>query len=211
MTGKVIPEGFKLGMDDIKKTDDSAAEGYLTGRLLLATPVLRDSGFEKSVVYICSHDARGAMGIVVNQPLKLVEFRDILTQLKLDGIEIDPGLLPDVHFGGPVEMTRGFVLHSTDHVHQDTVVLDKNVGITATIEILQDIVMGCGPKNSIFALGYAGWGEGQLEQELQSNAWLSIEADPSLIFDTKTHDKWEKALEILGVSPAQLSSITGHA
>ncbi|TVQ83266.1 MAG: YqgE/AlgH family protein [Micavibrio sp.] len=185
--------------------------GYLSGRLLLAMPSLRDGGFEKSLIYVCSHDARGAMGIVINQPLKSVEFGDILSQLKLDGIEIDPRHLPDVHFGGPVEITRGFVLHSTDRVHNDTVILDKNFGITATVEILQDIVTGCGPQKSIFALGYSGWGAGQLEQEIHDNVWLPLDADPGLIFNTAVDEKWDRALENLGISPARLSTVSGNA
>ncbi len=185
--------------------------GYLTGQLLLAMPSLRDSNFEKSVIYICSHDEKGAMGIVINQPLKSVDFSEVLAQLKLDDDAIQPGLFPDVHFGGPVEMTRGFVLHSTDHTHKDTILLNDTFGITATIDILQDIVTGQGPTDSIFALGYSGWGPGQLEQEMQANAWLSVDANPDLIFDTNVDDKWDQALAALGISPAQLSTIVGNA
>lgn len=196
---------------DIKAPETDIGSGYMTGQLLLAMPSLRNSNFEKSVIYICSHDDKGAMGIVINQPLKSVDFGEVLAQLKLDDNEVQPGLFPDVHFGGPVEMTRGFVLHSIDHTHKDTIVLNETFGITATVDILQDIVTGHGPSDSIFALGYSGWGPGQLEEELQANAWLSVDAHPALIFDTDVDDKWDKALERLGISPAQLSTIVGNA
>lgn len=184
-------------------------ERFLRDILLVAMPNLRGDAFARSVVYLCTHSAAGAMGIVINQAVPEVKFKDLLSQLKLpnEGIHVDPL----VHFGGPVESGRGFVLHSTDFVREDTVRLNEAIGITGTVDILRAISDGKGPRKSIFALGYAGWGPGQLDAELQNNHWLTVPADDELLFGTRLEGKWEKAMMKIGVNPAALSFDAGHA
>lgn len=177
--------------------------------MLIAMPGLQDGLFTRSVVYICAHSAAGAMGIVVNQRLPDVEFGELLSQLKLPRSSLK--VEPVVHFGGPVETGRGFVLHSTDFIREDTVRINDTLCITGTVDILEAIAEGRGPSRSIFALGYAGWSAGQLESEIQNNSWLTIPADEDLIFGTELDDKWGKALSRLGIDAHALSADAGHA
>jgi len=177
--------------------------------MLIAMPGLQDGLFTRSVVYICAHSAAGAMGIVVNQRLPDVEFGELLSQLKLPRSSLK--VEPVVHFGGPVETGRGFVLHSTDFIREDTVRINDTLCITGTVDILEAIAEGRGPSRSIFALGYAGWSAGQLESEIQNNSWLTIPADEDLIFGTALDDKWGKALSRLGIDAHALSADAGHA
>lgn len=187
----------------------SLDESPFTNQLLIAMPSMHGGQFNKSVVYICAHSAAGAMGIVVNQKLHEVQFKDLLDQLNLPHSEVQVN--PVVHFGGPVETGRGFVLHSTDFIREDTVKINAHIGMTGTIDILRAIAEGRGPDKSIFALGYAGWGAGQLEAEIQANTWLTVPADDDLIFNTDLSRKWERALLKLGINPAALSVESGHA
>lgn len=177
--------------------------------LLVAMPGLQDGLFTRSVVYVCAHSEAGAMGIVVNQRLPDVGFGELLSQLKLPRSTLS--VEPVVHFGGPVETGRGFVLHSTDFIREDTVRIHDTLCITGTVDILEAIAQGRGPTRSIFALGYAGWSAGQLESEIQTNSWLTIPADDELIFGTPLDDKWGKALSRLGIDPHALSADAGHA
>lgn len=184
-------------------------ENSLRDRLLVATPGLQADAFARSVIYLCAHGPAGAMGIVINQPLPDISFRDLLAQLKLPhaGTRSDP----IVHCGGPVETARGFVLHSTDFLREDTVRLNERIAITGTVDILRAISEGLGPRHSLFALGYAGWGPGQLDAELHANSWLVMPADDALLFDPDLARKWERALQKMGVTPAALSAEAGHA
>lgn len=177
--------------------------------LLIAMPGLQDGIFTRSVVYVCAHSDAGAMGIVVNQRLPDVGFGELLSQLKLprSSLSVDPV----VHFGGPVETGRGFVLHSTDFIREDTVRINDTLCITGTIDILEAIAQGRGPVRSIFALGYTGWSAGQLESEIQGNSWLTVPADEELLFGTPIDDKWGRALARLGIAPSSLSTDAGHA
>lgn len=177
--------------------------------LLVSMPFMHEGAFYKSVIYVCAHNETGAMGIVINQPLPEINFNDLLEQMKLPKSQVVVD--PVVHFGGPVETGRGFVLHSTDFVRADTVRINDRMGITGTIDILRAIADGRGPDKSIFALGYAGWGPGQLEAEMRANAWLTIPADDDLMFHTDLGQKWEKALARLGIDPLTLSADSGHA
>jgi putative transcriptional regulator len=186
-------------------TDDSP----FRNKLLVAMPTLRESAFTKSVVYLCAHGEAGAMGIVINRPLEGIAFGELIGQLQLPCARVLRE--PVVHFGGPVETGRGFVLHSTDFMREDTVRIDGGVCITGTVDILKAIAEGEGPKQSIFALGYAGWGPGQLEAEMQANSWLTAPADDDLIFSADLTHKWEMAMGRMGVSPAFLSLESGHA
>lgn len=184
-------------------------ESALKGSLLVAMPSLRGDAFARSVVYICTHSAAGAMGIVINQVAPEVKFKDLMAQLNLprDGIRVDP----IVHYGGPVESGRGFVLHSTDFMRGDTVKISPEIGVTGTVDILRAISEGNGPRKSIFALGYAGWSAGQLDAEIQANSWLTVPADDDLLFNGGLNSKWERAMNKIGVNPAMLSFEAGHA
>ena len=184
-------------------------ESAYRNQLLIAMPSIGDGFFNRSVVYICAHGPAGAMGLVINQRLQDVEFKELLTQLNLPKSQLI--VEPVVHFGGPVETGRGFVLHSTDFLREDTMRITDTLCITGTIDILKAIAEGKGPNRSIFALGYAGWGPGQLETEMQSNAWLTIPADEEILFNTLLTKKWEKALSRLGITPETLSMEVGHA
>ena len=199
--------GSEIEQDENGTPDENGA--YLTGQLLIAMPNMRDPRFARTVIYICAHNADGAMGLVVNRLVGAVTFPDLLSQL---GIDTDTATEEiRVHFGGPVESGRGFVLHSGEYHHASTLQVAEKMALTATIDILQDIAKGCGPQRSLLALGYAGWGPGQLDSEIQSNGWLNVAADDQLVFDENLDDKWERAIAKLGVDPALLSSDAGHA
>lgn len=184
-------------------------EGYLTGQLLIAMPRMGDPRFARSVVYMCAHTADGAMGLVINRRIDSVTFPDLLKQLNIEAE--NPSDRIRVMFGGPVETGRGFVLHSSDYQHESTLMVGDQVGLTATMEILRDIASGGGPRKSLLALGYAGWGPGQLDGELQANGWLVAPADEGLVFGDDIEGKWDGALGKLGISAALLSGDAGHA
>ena len=182
----------------------------LKGKLLIAMPGMGDPRFERSVVYLCAHSDGGAMGLIVNKPAHDLTFGNLLEQL---GIPRGPNARDiRVHFGGPVEHGRGFVLHSADYQGGSaTLHVDARFGMTATLDILEAIAQGQGPSASILALGYAGWGPGQLEDEIGRNGWLTCEADPDLVFSPDNPHKWTLALRSLGIDPLMLSSDAGHA
>jgi putative transcriptional regulator len=182
---------------------------YLAGQLLVAMPGMRDPRFQKTVIYMCAHNADGAMGLVVNRALDSLSFPDLLEQLGIDSSGI--GKQIKVHFGGPVESGRGFVLHSPDYVQDATMVVDGDVALTATIDILKAIAGGTGPRQSLLALGYSGWGPGQLDTEIRSNGWLHVAADSNLVFDPMLDDKWERAMSKIGIDHRMLSDEAGHA
>ena len=182
----------------------------LTGKLLIAMPGMGDPRFEHSVVYMCAHSDDGAMGLIINKPAPELNFNDLLEQLDIPQSEDSKKI--KVNFGGPVENGRGFVLHSADYNgNASTLKVSDSVGMTATLDILEDISRGCGPSSAFLALGYAGWGPGQLEGELQHNGWLTCDAPLDLIFDPDATTKWERALGILGIDPLLLSSTGGRA
>ncbi len=182
---------------------------YLAGHLLVAMPGMPDPRFAKSVIYVCAHNDEGAMGLVINQVMEDVSFPDLLDQLGIvPGAQVKP---ISIHFGGPVEQGRGFVLHSPDYVHESTVSVDGKISLTATVDILKAIAQGNGPHSSLLALGYAGWGAGQLDAEILQNGWLSVSADPDIVFKTNFGDKWKQALDKLGVDFSLLSDEAGQA
>jgi putative transcriptional regulator len=193
-----------------------AGDGYLDGHLIVAMPGMDDPRFERAVIYVCAHSPDGAMGIRINQAAPRLTFPDVLSRLQIMP-EGDIRLPPDVsklmvHRGGPVETGRGFVLHSADYViDNSTLLIDDDVCLTATLEILKAIASGRGPKRALLALGYAGWGPGQLEAELQANGWLPCPARPDLVFSDDLDDIYDVALAEIGVDPAMLSSFGGRA
>ncbi len=190
---------------------------YLDGQILVAMPGMMEEHFARSVIYVCAHSAEGAMGIVLNRPAANVNMPDLLVQLEIVP-EVERIRLPQkvgnmqVLMGGPVETSRGFVLHSPDfHLTQSTLPIDDGICLTATIDILRAIAAGRGPENAVLALGYAGWGAGQLEMELQANGWLNTPADAELVFNTAADVRYEMALRRIGIEPAMLSMEAGHA
>ena len=185
----------------------------LTGKLLLSMPQMGDPRFQKSVIFMCAHDKNGAMGIVVNHLLNDIKFSDLLDQLQItSNIHIDMNALSiPVMNGGPVNMARGFLLHSPEFSHEGTMKVGNRYGVTGTINALKDLATGNGPAQKLFALGYAGWGAGQLEQELQDNTWLVIESNPDLVYNINPEKKWDIAIEQLGFDPSLISNTTGQA
>jgi len=182
---------------------------YLTGQLLIAMPGMMDPRFQRTVIYVCAHNADGAMGLVVNRLFGSISFRDLLDQLE---IRPTPGVAPlRVHYGGPVESGRGFVLHSADFFREGTMAVDDDMALTATIDILRAIADGRGPRRSLLALGYSGWGPGQLDAEIQANGWLTVPADEHLLFDPELDAKWERSIAKIGVTLSKLSGEAGHA
>ncbi len=188
---------------------NSLDDSYLVGQLLVAMPGMQDERFAKTVIYMCAHNAEGAMGLVVNRTLDALSFPDLLEQLDIDTSTAMESV--DVHFGGPVETGRGFVLHSPDYLQEGTMVVADGVALTATVEILRAIASGNGPQRHLLALGYAGWGPGQLDSEIKANGWLNVGADDGLVFDTNLNTKWNRAMGKLGVDPSMLSESAGHA
>ncbi|MEM9250476.1 MAG: YqgE/AlgH family protein [Pseudomonadota bacterium] len=182
----------------------------LTGQLLIAMPGMADPRFDRSVVFLCAHSTEGAMGLVVNNVVADLSFAELLSQLDITPAD-DVQSLP-VHMGGPVEHGRGFVLHSSEYSDKDaTLQVDETFAMTATLDILEDIARGLGPDRSLMALGYAGWGPGQLEGEIARNAWLTCPARSELVFSTDPDAKWTGALATLGIDPLTLSAAAGRA
>ncbi len=182
----------------------------LTGKLLIAMPGMGDPRFDHSVVYICSHGEDGAMGLIVNKPSDL-RIKTLLGQLNIAcNIPVIGERL--VHVGGPVEMSRGFVLHSADYeANLHSMQISTDFSMTATLDVLEDLASGRGPLNSMLTLGYSGWGPGQLEDEIAMNGWLTTDATSKLVFDVADDEKWEAALATLGVDPLTLSASAGRA
>ena len=182
----------------------------LSGQLLIAMPGMGDPRFEKSVIYMCAHSPEGSMGLIVNKPAPGLKMNDLLKQLDIPrGADRHN---KQVYFGGPVENGRGFVLHSTDYeTSEATMKVDADFGMTATLDILQDMAQGDGPDQRILALGYAGWGPGQLENEIQQNGWLTCDANKDIVFAQDDDTKWVMALASLGIDPLLLSAEGGRA
>lgn len=181
---------------------------YLKGKLLLAMPDMGDPRFSRSVIFICAHDKNGAMGLVVNQTITGIDGQELLEQFD---IIPDQGFDIPIYHGGPVETSRGFILHSNDYLQSDTVPVVEGFSVTGTIDALRAAAKGEGPKHLLFALGYSGWTAGQLDNELQQNAWLVVDADPELIFTTPKDHLWAEALKRTGIDPAMLSPSGGRA
>jgi putative transcriptional regulator len=191
-------------------TQDSLTGGYLTGQLLVAMPNMEDDRFTKSVIYLCAHNPQGAMGLIVNRRFGVVTMRELLRQLEVEGAQTVESE-DIIRYGGPVEHNRGFVLHSVDYLQDASMQVDDYVAMTATLDILRAIADGRGPKQAFLALGYAGWGPGQLDLEIQNNGWLNVSPDPQILFDNDIDTKWERAMSKIGVDPHMLLLQAGHA
>ncbi|EIM72872.1 hypothetical protein A33O_17624 [Nitratireductor aquibiodomus RA22] len=188
---------------------------YLENHFLIAMPGMRDERFARAVIYLCAHSEEGAMGLIINQPQQLA-FPDILVQLGI--LEQSEAIrLPQearnmpVRNGGPVDRSRGFVLHTDDYVVESSMPVSDSICLTATVDMLRAISLGQGPRHALMALGYAGWGAGQLEMEIGENGWLTCPATPQLLFEGNIEQKYDGVLASIGIDAANLSQIAGHA
>ncbi len=181
----------------------------LTGQLLIAMPGMDDERFAQSVIFVCAHTGEGAMGIVLNRPLQKPTFESLLRQL--DVTPTPPARRIQLCQGGPVDNARGFVLHTADWTGDGSLRVDERVALTASLDVLKALAEGAGPREGLLALGYASWGPGQLDSELQQNVWLTAPAGLELLFDTAHATKWRRALASLRIDPLLLSGVAGHA
>ncbi|MAZ72799.1 MAG: hypothetical protein CMC70_06595 [Flavobacteriaceae bacterium] len=193
-----------------RKTPTDVNETTLSGKLLIATPSIGDPRFDRTVILLCDHSPEHAMGIVLNQPVEGLSLRELFEQLDITRPELAPD--KSVLIGGPVDRDRGFVLHTVDfHAPDSTLSVNSQIALTATKDALEAIASHSPPRRSLLALGYAGWGAGQLEDELAANAWLVTDPDEALIFGEHGEAMWEMALQRMGVTPEHLSAMAGHA
>jgi len=190
--------------------------GFLDGKLLIDMPGMSDERFARAVIYICAHSSDGAMGLIVNRPAENLDIEDLLRQLKL--VENQQEIrLPEracrveVLNGGPMDRSRGFVLHTDDYRVDSSLPVAEDICLTATVDILRAISKGRGPRRALMALGYSGWGAGQLESEIIDNGWLTCPADPDLLFDSDMDRKYGRVLAAIGIDESRLSSFAGHA
>ena len=174
-------------------------------------PELKDPNFFQTVTLICQHDENGALGVVINRPIESLALHDVLSQLELGVKMSQPAILEPVYAGGPVHNELGLVLHEGLGTWQSTIPVGEHLGLTSSWDILESMADGTGPKNALLSLGYAGWGAGQLESEIHQNSWLTVKAEPDLVFDTPSHERWEKSMEAMGLDLSRLVSKAGHA
>lgn len=184
------------------------APASLSGQYLLAMPGIGDPRFAKAVIAMCAHDEHGALGVGVGRLLPGITLHQLLAQL-----DIPPGAAPDcaIHVGGPVEPQRGFVLHGTDWTGGDTLHVGERWGLTSTLDVLRAISEGQGPKRWLVTLGYAGWGEGQLDEEMRRHGWLATPGDDELLFENNAPRRWELAMRSAGIDPRLLAATSGQA
>ncbi len=197
----------------MNEIDKPSGFSSLKSHLLIAMPQMNDPRFHRAVVFLCVHDKKGAMGMVINNPLPSPDFAEVLKQV---GVMADRPLDDKIRAmpvlaGGPVQGVNGFLIHSSDFSQKDTIHVDDLFSISGTVDSLRTIVNGYRPEKMIFTLGYAGWGAGQLERELQDNVWLTVPASHEIVFNTPASEMWENAFALIGVNPAMLSSISGRA
>jgi putative transcriptional regulator len=186
-----------------------SGDNFLVGKLLIAMPGMSDARFDRSVIFMCAHSNDGAMGLIVNKPVAGVAFGELLRSYDLAA---DAPVDVPVLFGGPVETGRGFILHSNDYAgNVATLAVTAEISLTASIDILRAISEGRGPKQRVMALGYAGWGEGQIESEILANGWIHCDADPELVFGSHYDSMWQKAIAKLGVNLSGLTGAAGRA
>ncbi len=182
----------------------------LTGKLLIAMPQMGDPRFHKAVIFICAHDVNGAMGLVINHTLPGVDLNELLAQLEIADTVPQSHDIP-VMSGGPVETARGFILHKGHFQHIESLNIDSDIYVTGTLDALRAIARGQGPREMLFILGYSGWSAGQLDEEMQDNSWLVVDADPEIMFAGQPEDIWERAIKKIGIDPTMLFSDIGHA
>jgi putative transcriptional regulator len=184
-------------------------EGYFGGKLLLAMPKMEDPRFEHAVIFICGHDANGGIGLILNKQLPSVFLPELLTQLEIPTTAATPQA--PLYFGGPVEMSRGFILHTLDYLMDSSVIVNEEFAVTATIDILRALSIGHGPREYLVVLGYTSWNAGQLEGEIQDSVWLLCNSTKEILFKIPPELKWKSAINTMGIEPGMLSLIGGHA
>ena len=209
ITGQLYPWKRLEGSSVLPDTTGMSSTPSLNNHFLIAMPALDDPNFHHTTTYICEHDENGALGVVINRPLKM-QLGEILQHMDIEACNEEISSR-QVYMGGPVQNDRGFVLHEPAGDWEATLKVTDTIGITSSRDILQAIAAGKGPKNSIVTLGYAGWGAGQLESELAANTWLSGPASSKIVFDTPSEQRWQAAAALLGIDLNLLSSDTGHA
>lgn len=202
-------------MDIIRDGKRNDRRGSLDGQFLIAMPGMLDERFTRAVIYLCAHSDEGAMGLIINR-VQQIRFPELLVQLGIIEEQEESGLSESVRSilvrdGGPVDQGRGFVVHSDDYVTESSMPVDEKVVLTATVDILRAISDGKGPAKAFMALGYSGWGPGQLEAEIADNGWLTCWADDELLFDTDIDNKYDRVLSLLGIDPIHLSVESGRA
>jgi putative transcriptional regulator len=208
--GKRAQAGGTRGTAEAQPDRQQAETGaFLTGQMLIAMPAMADPRFAQSVIYICAHTEDGAMGIVLNRPIERPSFDDLLKQLEVE--PVPPARRIRLCSGGPVDNARGFVLHTADWTGDGSLRVTDSLALTASLDVLKAIAEGGGPRAGILALGYAGWGPGQLDAEIHQNAWLSVASDERILFDDDHNTKWRRALAKLKIDPLLLSGNAGHA
>ncbi|MEI9885194.1 MAG: YqgE/AlgH family protein [Rhizomicrobium sp.] len=185
-------------------------QGFLHGKLLIAMPGMPDPRFEKSVILMCSHSARGALGLMVNKPIPGLPFRELMNKMDIGVTPATPRNL--VLFGGPVDTDHGYVLHENERVHRaSTLAITPDIALTGTVDMIRALAAGRGPERWLMALGYAGWGPGQIENEIAGNGWIHCDADAAIVFDAAMDDKWRLAFGKLGANLSGLSTQAGRA
>lgn len=205
----------KIAVTDISSSVNSDANygigcrtGSLAGKFLVASPSLQESCFTRAVIYMCLHNESGAMGVIVNYPIENIGVDDVLGQLNMESMA---GRNLPVHFGGPVESNRGFIIHSDEFIENGAIFQNDGMVITSNADVLQAMVKGNGPKQSLLALGYAGWTAGQLESEMESGSWIVVSATKQLLFEVENGMKWSLAIASLGFDVGHFSAAVGHA
>jgi len=183
--------------------------GSLAGHLLIATPVIQESCFARSVIYMCAHNEAGAMGMIINYPVDNINIKEIFDQLEIVR-QAQARDLP-VHFGGPVEANRGFIVHSAEYASDESLIRKDGIAVTASISVLKALAEGSGPAQGLLVLGYAGWASGQLELEIEGGSWIVVPATKQLVFDTANDTKWNVAISTLGIDMGHYSTDVGHA
>lgn len=208
-----IPFGHKTVYTPAMEYDEpnipEPEDGYLAGQLLIATPQLGQSFFAKTVIYLCVHNKEGAMGLIINKPMREAESSHLVEHFALNTAPEDFDY--PVYQGGPVEPQRGFLLHSNDYCNKGTVMVDNHFSVTSNVDILEAMADGSGPHEVLLALGCAGWAPRQLEQEIEQNSWFSVPATKSLVFDAVDSSKWMLASKSIGVDPYMFADHAGHA
>lgn len=202
-------------MDLLRQKKTATMRGFLDDQFLIAMPGMKDDRFARSVIYICAHSEEGAMGLIINQAQQL-QFPDLLVQLGIMNEQEVIRLPPQarnfvVRHGGPVDRSRGFVLHSDDYRVESSLPVSEDICLTATVDILRAISSGRGPRRALMALGYAGWGAGQLEHEIAENGWLTCPASTEFLFDADMDRKYDRVLASIGINLTHLSQSAGHA
>ena len=197
------------------KKAPASGKGFLDDQFLIAMPGMKDDRFARSVIYMCAHSEEGAMGLIVNQPQQMM-FPDLLVQLGLikdeEAIRLPPSARDFViHNGGPVDRSRGFVLHTDDYIVESSLPIAERICLTATVDILRAISAGKGPQRALMTLGYSSWSAGQLEAEIADNGWLTCPADSDMLFDHDIERKYDRLMASIGIDPSRLSQTAGHA